>query len=1164
MGRSGVKAAAVAFRPLSVVDSPALACSHDISPLQSGCACAPSSAAKSHFVASVRNLMVAGALALSALGVGASAAHAGAVRTDAAFAANALPRNDDGSTDLVDLGFNANFFGTTYNQLYVNNNGNVTFDNLLDTFTPFNLTSTNRVIIAPFFADVDTRGAGSQPTRYGQTFGASMVNGRPAFGANYINVGYYAAKDNKLNSFQVVLIDRADTGAGNFDIELNYDKIQWETGDASGGNNGLGGNSARAGFSNGSGNLGTSFELPGSAVNGAFLDSNRSTGLIYNSLNSNVPGRYVFQVRSGQVARTLSISDASVTEGNSGTVNANFTVTLSPASDQTVTVAYATADGTAKQPGDYTAKSGTLTFAPGDTTKTLSIAVKGDTLVEPDETFVVNLSGATGGATLGDAQGKGTIVNDDVNRAPVVSNIAVSTNEDTAFTFSAARFDAGFSDADAGDALQSVRVDSLPANGTLTLSGANVTANQVIARANLGNLTFVPNSNFHGATSFKYNASDGTNFAATNANVNITVTSVNDAPTILDIPNKTINEDGTTGVIPFTVFDVDNDAATLTVSATSSNTALVPVANIIFGGSGTNRTVRVTPVADGFGTATITVTVSDGSLNASDSFVLTVNSVNDVPSFTLGADQVVAFNAGAQSVTGFATNISPGPANESGQTVAFIVTNTNNALFVTQPTISANGTLSYNSAANKSGSATVTVKIKDNGGTANGGVDTSAAQSFTITVTAGNQPPSVNPTIAPLSPTTNQTVTVTPNGSDAEGDALTYLYTFKVNGVTRQTGSSASFDLNASGNGNVGDTISATVVANDGQNNSAPMTVTVTVANSAPTLANASLSGTTGLAFSQQLSGSDADGQALTYAVTGGALPGGLSLSASGLISGTPTSANSFSATVSVSDGTASGSATISFLIAQGNVANTPPVLDNGILSATVGQGFSYPLVGFDAEGDTLNYAKTSGNLPPGVSLAADGTLSGTPGQTGVFSFGVTVSDGNGGTSVGQFNLTVGTKADGVAPVLTLSRFSRTVTRDQLAALTLSGTVRDIASTGVTPAGVLRVQVQLRRNSDGYAYNGRVFGPSLSPYYVANLGAASPSTSAGTRSFSRSLGFVPSSSVLNPGSYTLVVVALDREGNYSGTAIPLTIVAPSAPQSAPQSAPRPGFSGGAS
>jgi hypothetical protein len=109
---------------------------------------------------------------------------------------------------------------------------------------------------------------------------------------------------------------------------------------------------------------------------------------------------------------SLMINSASVTEGNSGTTPATFTVTLAPASAQTVTVAYATANGTATAGSDYAAKSGTLTFAAGVTMQTISVTVNGDTTAEPDETFVVNLSSATN-ATISGAPGVGRIVNDD-------------------------------------------------------------------------------------------------------------------------------------------------------------------------------------------------------------------------------------------------------------------------------------------------------------------------------------------------------------------------------------------------------------------------------------------------------------------------------------------------------------------------------------------------------------------------------------------------------------------------------------------------------------------------------------------------------------------------------------------------------------------------------
>ncbi len=119
---------------------------------------------------------------------------------------------------------------------------------------------------------------------------------------------------------------------------------------------------------------------------------------------------------------TFFIDDVSASEGNSGTTTLNFTVTLSPASTQQTTVDYATANGAASSGSDYQTASGTLTFGIGETSKQISVTINGDTLVEPDETFFVNLTNATGGAGIGDNQGLGTITNDDVAQV-VISQI---------------------------------------------------------------------------------------------------------------------------------------------------------------------------------------------------------------------------------------------------------------------------------------------------------------------------------------------------------------------------------------------------------------------------------------------------------------------------------------------------------------------------------------------------------------------------------------------------------------------------------------------------------------------------------------------------------------------------------------------------------------------
>jgi len=344
------------------------------------------------------------------------------------FTTNVFGPNDDLSTSMVPLPFTVNFFGNQYNGLFVNNNGNVTFDTQLETYTPFDLTSTGTVIIGPFFADVDT---GAWPNNDSQlvTYGTDTVNGHTAFGVNYFNVGYFDEATDKLNAFQLLLINRSDIAPGDFDIEFNYGQVQWETGDASGGSDGLGGASARVGFSNGTQLPNTFYEQPGSAVNGALLDTNTQTGLIFNSLNSSNLGQYIFNVRAGGVippgfaASTTSLtfpdtlvgqssSPQTVTVSNTG--GSSFTISsiaTSPQFSQTNNCPSSLAPGATCtvnvvfSPTAAGPQTGTLTFtdtAPGSPqTVTLSgngVGAPAVSLAPTSLTFASQIVGTTSGA----------------------------------------------------------------------------------------------------------------------------------------------------------------------------------------------------------------------------------------------------------------------------------------------------------------------------------------------------------------------------------------------------------------------------------------------------------------------------------------------------------------------------------------------------------------------------------------------------------------------------------------------------------------------------------------------------------------------------------------------------------------------------------------------
>jgi hypothetical protein len=154
----------------------------------------------------------------------------------------------------------------------------------------------------------------------------------------------------------------------------------------------------------------------GSAAINAGTSSGAPTVDYDGNLRSGAPdiGAYEYGASPPPTLPSLSIDDVSVTEGNSGSTSATFTVTLSAASASAVSVGYATADGTATAGSDYTATSGTLTIAAGGTSGTISVPVLGDTTAESSETFTVSLSSATN-ATVADGQGTGTIVDDDTS-----------------------------------------------------------------------------------------------------------------------------------------------------------------------------------------------------------------------------------------------------------------------------------------------------------------------------------------------------------------------------------------------------------------------------------------------------------------------------------------------------------------------------------------------------------------------------------------------------------------------------------------------------------------------------------------------------------------------------------------------------------------------------
>lgn len=285
--------------------------------------------------------------------------------------------------------------------------------------------------------------------------------------------------------------------------------------------------------------------------------------------------------------------------------------------------------------------------------------------------FAHDNGGTTNGGVDTSAPQTFTITVQAVNDLPTISAIAdLVTNEDTA-------------------------------TGTITVTIGDVetAANGLVLSAVSSNTSLIPNANIHlggsganrtiglnpaanqtGTTTITLSVRDGNGAIASETFV-VTVNAVNNAPTISNVANQTINEDSSTSVINFTIGDVDNLAASLVVAVASSNLDLVPLSNIVLGGSGSNRTIKVTPLPNQFGTTTISLAVTDPSgASSSDTFLLTVLPVNDAPVVVPATFSVPEYTTNGTPVgTVAATDI------DLGDTVtAFAITagNLNNAFAI--------------------------------------------------------------------------------------------------------------------------------------------------------------------------------------------------------------------------------------------------------------------------------------------------------------------------------------------------------------------------------------------------------------------------------------------------------------------------------------------------
>jgi uncharacterized repeat protein (TIGR01451 family) len=372
---------------------------------------------------------------------------------------------------------------------------------------------------------------------------------------------------------------------------------------------------------------------------------------------------------------------------------------------------------------------------------------------------------------------------------------------------------------------------SLIPHPTVTYTSPNATAT----------LSLAPVADSNGVATITVTVNDGglSNSVVTRT-FNVTVNAINDAPFISALTNAVIDEDSSTGAIPFTVGDVDSPISSLTASARSSNTTLVPDANVVLNGAGASRTVTVTPAGNQSGETTITVFVTDGAATNTGTFLLAVRSVNDQPSISIATNELVVAE---DQTASFGLAIGDAETPPVGLTLTALSSNPSLTPTITFDGSGSNRTVSVVPAANLSGTATITFSVFDPDGGSN-------TVSLLLTILEVNDPPTLDaPTDlvivedAPL-----QVVTLTGISSGAPNEVQTLAVTASSDNpaliphpavmyTSPEAAGRLEFNPVPNGSGEAGITVSVS----DGQaTNSRIFRVLVTGVNDPPSIASIS------------------------------------------------------------------------------------------------------------------------------------------------------------------------------------------------------------------------------------------------------------------------------------------------------------------------------------
>jgi hypothetical protein len=377
--------------------------------------------------------------------------------------------------------------------------------------------------------------------------------------------------------------------------------------------------------------------------------------------------------------------------------------------------------------------------------------------------------------------------------------------------------------------------------------------------AAVGNVTNATFTGLVNGTTYYFAASaiDASGFESDFSNETISIIPLlaNQPPTLAVISSVTLAEDASAQTVSLSGISsgATNETQTLTVTASSSNAALIPNPTVTYTSPNAAGSLAFTPVSNANGSAVVTVTVNDGGPSnniVTRTFTVTVNAVNDAPAIAAISNVSLAEDAGAQTVS--LAGISTGAANES-QTLAITATSSNPSLIpnptVTYTSPNATGSLAIIPVANSSGTATITVTVND-GGAANN----TATQTFTVNVSNVNDAPTLN-TLANITINEGAAQSVSlagiSTGSTNETQTLTITATSSStslipNPTVTYTSPNATGSLNVSALSGVSGSATITVTVNDGgaANNTTTRSFTATI-NRLPTIA--AITGSTNL-----------------------------------------------------------------------------------------------------------------------------------------------------------------------------------------------------------------------------------------------------------------------------------------------------------------------------